>query len=213
MKKMILVQFQIPMPDRFWEWAPKARRYRDPATGRFVARDTIRRGLDDLIQDSQGRVSEASDLLRSGQIELAEWQMIMREEIKRTQLGAQALLRGGWKQMTEADYAVVAERIRAQYEFLHHFTVRLRDGTVRTDGNFMNRARLYPASARVGYHEDEQGLVLESGYTRELNVLHPAEHCFECVECANRGWVPIGANPPIGSRKCLGNDRCTMRFR
>jgi hypothetical protein len=201
------------MPDKFWDWAPKARRYRDPITGRFVSRDTIRRGVDDLIADSQKVITEASEALRSGTIDLAEWQLVMREEIKRTQLGAQALLRGGWKQLTKDDYSKIADRIREQYEYLHNFTTELREGRVRTDGTFMNRARLYPASARVGYHEDESELVRESGYREELNVLHPAEHCADCVYASGLGWVPIGTNPPIGRRKCLGNDRCTMRYR
>lgn len=201
------------MPDRFWEWAPKARRYRDPVTGRFVSRDTIRRGLDDLILKSQNRVTTLSESLRSGRIELAEWQVGMREEIKRTQLGAQSLLRGGWAQLTADDYKVVEERIRVQFDYLHKFTTDLQAGLVRTDGAFMSRARLYPAAARVGYHEDESELMLDSGYREELNVLHPAEHCSDCVSASARGWVPIRTNPPIGSRRCLGNDRCTMRYR
>lgn len=201
------------MPAKIWDWAPLARRYRDPETGRFVARDTIRRGLDDLIVDSQKIITEASEALRSGAIELADWQQIMREEIKRTQLGAQALLRGGWKQMKPEDFTTIEARIQVQFDYLHAFTVKLRDGLMRTDGNFMNYARLYLAAARVGYHEDESELVREVGYHEELNVLHPAEHCIECVACRDAGWVPIGTNPPIGSRKCLGNDRCTMRYR
>lgn len=201
------------MPRKIWDWAPKARRYRDPESGRFASRDDIRRGLDDLILDSQKIVTEASDALRSGRIELAEWQQIMREEIKRTQLGAQALLRGGWKQLTDEDMTAITARVKEQFDYLHAFTAQLRDGTVRTDGLFMSRARLYPAAARVGYHQDEAVLIQRVGYTQEHNVLHPAEHCIECVECWSRGWVTIGGNPPIGSRKCLGNDRCTMRYR
>lgn len=201
------------MPDKFWEWAPLARRYRDPITGRFVPRDTIRRGVDDLILRSQARVTLLSESLRSGKLELSEWQIGMREEIKRTQLGAQALLRGGWAQLTDADYAAINDRIQGQFAYLHDFTGKLRDGLMRTDGNFMNYARLYPASARVGYHEEEQDLVRRSGYREELNVLHPAEHCADCVAASALGWVPLGTNPPIGGRRCLGNDRCTMRYR
>lgn len=201
------------MPTKIWEWAPKARRYRDPATGRFVSRDTIRRGLDDLILRSQNRVTAISEALRSGKIDLAEWQFGMREEIKRTQLGAQALLRGGWAQLTDADIEAAGIRIKIQFEYLHDFTSKLRDGTMRTDGRFMNYARMYPSSARVGYHEDESDLMRQAGYRDELNVLHPAEHCADCVAASALGWVPIRTNVPIGGRKCLGNDRCTMRYR
>jgi hypothetical protein len=198
---------------KFYEWAPRAARYRDPATGRFVARETIRYGLDDVIRQSQNTITTASDDLRNGRIELADWVRVMQEEIKRTQLTGEALLRGGWAQLSPEDYARVADRVREQYEYLDGFMRDLRDGTIRTDGQFMNRARMYAAAARVGYHAGQQEQVLSVGYTEELNVLHPAEHCIECVECRNRGWVPIGTNPPVGTRKCLGNDVCTMRYR
>jgi hypothetical protein len=198
---------------KFYQWAPQAARYRDPDTGRFVSRDAIRYGLDDLIVRSQQRITAASDDLRNGRIDLADWQLIMREEIKTTQLGAESLLRGGWDQMSQADYGRVGQRVREQYEYLADFTAKLRSGDMRTDGNFMNYARMYAAAARVGYHEGQTEQVLSVGYTEELNVLHPAEHCADCVEAKDRGWVPIGTNPPIGTRKCLGNDKCTMRYR
>lgn len=201
------------MPAKFWEWAPLAARYRDPETGRFVSRDTIRYGLDDLIRLSQNRISQASDQLRDGRIGVEEWQRIMRDEIKRTQLGAEALVRGGWGQMTPADYGRVGARVREQYGYLANFSQQLLDGAIRTDGGFMSRARLYAGASRVAYHESQMEQVLGIGYREELNVLHPAEHCIECVECRDRGWVTIGTNPPIGSRKCLGNDKCTMRYR
>lgn len=201
------------MPGKIWHWAPLARRYRDPATGRFVSRETIRRGVDDLILRSQRNVTSFTDSLRLGNIDLATWQRGMQDEIKRTQLGAQALLRGGWAQLTDVDLEAINVRIREQFEFLHKFTADLRAGRVRTDGEFMNRARLYPAAARVGYHQEESELMLTSGYRDELNVMHPAEHCADCKAAEARGWVPIKTNPPIGTRRCLGNDRCTMLYR
>jgi hypothetical protein len=137
----------------------------------------------------------------------------MAQEIKRTQLGAQALLRGGWSQLTESDYGVINSRVKEQLDYLHNFTEELRAGSVRTDGQFFNRARLYPAASRVGYHEDERPLMTAEGYREEHNILHPAEHCSQCVECWVQGWVPIGTLPLIGSRQCFGNDRCTIRYR
>lgn len=196
-----------------YEWSATAARYRDPRTGRFVTRSAIRRGLDDIIQRSQNRITAFSDELRDGVIDLAQWQTAMREEIKETQLAAEALLRGGWKQMTAADYGRAGQRIREQYEYLDGFTAGLRDGVVRTDGSFFVRARMYAAAARVGFH-DAQGEQLEAlGYTEEKNVLHPAEHCEECVDQTAAGWVPINTLVPIGSRQCLGNDRCSMNYR
>ncbi len=196
-----------------YEWAPNIGRYRDPNTGRFVSRDVIRAGVDQFIVASQRRITAISAELREGKINLAQWQAIMREEIKTTQLMAEALLRGGWDQMTQADYGRVGQRVREQYAFLDDFTEKLRTGEMITDGQFMNYARMYATAARVGFHEGLADQLVQAGYTEELNVLHPAEHCSECVAATDAGWVPIGTNAPIGTRKCLGNDKCQMKYR
>lgn len=196
-----------------YDWAPLAARYRDPRTGRFVSREAIKRGVDQLILASQGRITTFSNELRSGTIDIAQWQEMMREEIKSTQLTTLALVKGGWKQLTQSDFGTVGNRIKEQYLYLEEFTQKLIVGSIRTDGQFMNYARMYAASARIGYHEEQQAMLEAAGYTSELNVLHPAEHCGQCVDCTSRGWVAIGTNPPIGSRTCLGNDRCSMSYK
>jgi hypothetical protein len=137
----------------------------------------------------------------------------MRQEIKRTQLSTTSLLRGGWNQMTAADYGRVGSNVRVQYHYLDGFVGDLRSGRQRMDGSFFNRAKLYPANARVTFHEQQTAQLDALGYTEELNVLHPAEHCVECIDARARGWVPIGTNVPIGKRQCVGNDRCSMRYR
>ncbi len=195
-----------------WQWAPKAARYRDPDSGRFVSRATIRQGVDQLIVASQRRITIASEELRSRKITLDEWQQVMLYEIKITQLMSEALLRGGWDQMTQADYDSVGERVKEQYTYLDGFTQDLANG-LTTDGSFMSRARMYASAARVGFESGMAEQLLGVGYTEERNVLHPAEHCTDCVEATDRQWVPIGTNPPIGTRKCLGNDLCTTEYR
>lgn len=201
------------MPSKIYDWAPRARRYRDPNTGRFVSRHTVRRGVDELITDSQAKITDISEALRTGRMTLGDWQRGMQEEIRRTQLGAQALLRGGWAQLDTAAYNAIEARIREQYDFLHAFTEQLRNGEIITDGSFMTRARLYAGASRVGYHEDETELQREVGYREQLNVLSLSEHCVDCVYIARLGWVRIGSVPPIGGRKCLGNDKCHWIYR
>lgn len=191
----------------------RAARYRDPATGRFIPRSDVRQWLDRDIAASQARIQSTSNELRSGAIDLAEWQRIMREEIKQTQLAAEMLLRGGRNQMTQADFGRVGQRVREQYAFLNRLTDEIRAGTIRADGTFLNRAKMYAASARVGFHEGLSAQLGELGYTHERSVLHPAEHCGVCVSEAARGYVPLGDLIPIGARTCLGNDKCSMLFR
>lgn len=201
------------MSRKTYQWDPSTARFRDPDTGRYIARTDVTGVVDNMILQSQRRISVASDLLRGGTMPLGEWQKVMQQEIKRVQLGTEALVRGGWNQMTQADYGRVGARVKEQYAYLSDFTQQIVNGEVRMDGGFMSRARLYAASVRASLHESMTEVVLAAGYTEERNVLHPAEHCVECIDQSAAGWVPLGTLVPVGARQCLGNDKCTMRYR
>jgi hypothetical protein len=201
------------MARRPLEWNGRAGRYRDPLTGRFISRDTVRSILDQAIAKSQQRIRGASDQFRRSEITLDDWQIVMREEIARTQLGAEMLVQGGRAQMTSADFGRVGQRIRVQYDYLRDFAQQLVDGSIRTDGTFLNRAKMYASSARVGFHDALGQQLADLGYTEERSILHPAEHCDLCVSESERGYVPIGTLIPIGERDCLGNDRCQIDYR
>jgi len=196
-----------------YEWDPSTARFRDPASGRYVARSEVTNIVDQIILKSQARITADSDRFRSGLITLEEWQADMRQEIKRVHLATEAMVRGGWNQLGPSDFGRVGARVKEQYAYLSDFTQQLLNGEIRTDGAFMSRARLYAASVRASLHESMTEVVMAAGYTEERNVLHPAEHCTECLDQSAAGYVPLGTLVPIGARQCLGNDKCTMRYR
>lgn len=196
-----------------YQWDPAIARFRDPVTGRYITRDAVRKVLDELIVKSQARITIVSNALRSGSMDVATWELAMRTEIKSTHLASLALSRGGWSQLGPADFGRAGARIKAQYQYLSRFAADVVSSAQITDGSFMSRARLYAASARPAFHE-EQGAQLEAlGYSEEINRLHPAEHCGMCVDMTSLGWVPIRTLVPIGERTCLGNDRCSVAYR
>ena len=53
----------------------------------------------------------------------------------------------------------------------------------------------------------------DAGMTEERRVTSDAENCDACLEAADRGWVPIGTLPPIGSLTCLANCLCHFEYR
>ena len=187
-------------------------RFRDPDTGRWITRDQVRTWLDKYIIASQAAVQAASLAYRSGTMSLADWQAVLRDETKDAHLVAEALARGGWKQLTHADFGRVGQRVRVQYRFLADFTAQLRDGTARLDGSFLARAKMYIASARAAFYASQGEVLANAGYTHERSLLAPAEHCQECIDEAAKGWSPIGSLKPIGSRTCLANDACHMVY-
>lgn len=192
-------------------WSEKAARFYDVDTGRFVSRDTIRLAVDDVIADATKRIKEVSEQLRSGEINLTDWQAAVRDEIKSSLLNAEALARGG-RQLTQSDYGRVGAEVRAQYRYLDRFTQQIREG-LPLDGRFLSRAAMYANAARPFFHDEQRELLEDTGYREERNVLHPAEHCGVCADQSAIGWVDIGTLVPIGERTCLSNDRCTMRYR
>jgi hypothetical protein len=196
--------------DRFG-WNAASARFYDRATGRYVSRDTMRLALDDIIADAEREVRAASEQLRAGSIDLAQWQRTLRDVVKETMLDAESVARGGWNQLTQADFGRVGQAVRAQYEYLDAFTQAIRAG-LPLDGRFLNRAAMYAKAARPFFHDEQRQLLEDTGYTEEWNILHAAEHCGGCVDMTALGRVPIGTLIPIGERDCLGNDRCTVRY-
>lgn len=193
------------------QWATQAARYRDPETGRFISRAQVRDVLDRIIGASQTRIRNASNELRAGRLDLGAWDAMMRREIKRTQLSAEALARGGWNQLTANDFGRVGSRVKTQYRYLENFLDELRSG-MRTDGRMMQRAEMYAGAARGSFHKSQQLLLSSLGYTHERNLLGRAEHCPTCLDMSALGWVEIGTLIPIGERDCLTACRCDLKY-
>lgn len=195
-----------------YEWNAPATRYRDKRTRRFVSRAEVRAEIDRQLAKAQARMAEISQQLREGTISLATWTAEMRAVLKEIHLVSAAAAKGGWAQVSQADYGRVGSLIREQYHFLENFAGQIVDGQV-LDGRFLRRVALYAQGGRRTYHRIERGVMDASDFAEERSILHPADHCGECVAEAKRGWQAIGSIIPIGERTCLGGCRCTMSYR
>jgi hypothetical protein len=193
-----------------YSWNEIAGRYRG-ADGRFVSFERIRVYLDQVLDSNEAKVQSLANSLRNRQITLAEWQIGMRDTIKDIHLASSALARGGWAQMSEADYAKVSEKIEFQLSKLQAFARQIENG-LPLDGRFARRTTLYAQSGRVTYHESLRNEMALRGYTLEKSVLASSDHCNECVEEAAKGFVPIGDIVLIGERQCRSNCRCHVEF-
>lgn len=192
-------------------WNIEAGRYVDRATGRFVSRSAVRRALDQTIDASAERLAAATAALqRGGSVD--EWQTAMRMAIKDVHLYAAAVARGGWAQMTQSDFGAVGAILRKQYAYLDRFAAEIRAGLPR-DGRLLARMKLYVMAARTTHQRFDARERELRGDSEERNVLSAGENCAECVEQADRGWVPIGELVPVGQRVCLGNCLCEIEYR
>lgn len=194
-----------------FRWNPAAQRYIGPG-GKFVAQSRIRSAIDEALRKNALRVRDLSNQLRAGRISLDSWWLEMRTAVKDANLYGAAAARGGWAQMTPADFGRVGAEVRKQYAYLDRFVGEI-DGGLTLDGRFLNRAMSYLNSGRVTFEEIATDMFEARGFTEERNVLGNAEHCGDCVAETARGWVPIGDLIPIGSRRCRGNCRCKIQRR
>jgi hypothetical protein len=194
-----------------YAWDADAKRYRG-AGGRFVSRRAVRAALDVTLENSGKRMNALADQLRKGEINLDTWLREMRGTVKAVHLYSTAAAKGGWDQLTKKDFGRVGRILRDQYTYLDRFAADIEAG-LPLDGRFTTRVRMYMQSGRRTYYDAADRLVDEiGGFDRERSVLHPADHCDECVAQAALGWQPRGAMIPIGERICKSNCRCTKEY-
>lgn len=199
-------------PSRRFVYNVALARYQSRATGRIVPRTTIIRELDREILREQARMQTLATRLRDGDLSLAMWEVEMRDALKRSHVASAALARGGWGQLSPADYGRVGRRLRSEYGYLHGLQREIARG-LPLDGRFLARIRMYAQGSRGTYDITERAVLEAAGYDQERSVLHPADHCEQCVDQAALGWVPIGTCIPIGQRTCLSNCKCTIQRR
>lgn len=187
-------------------------RYRD-ARGRFVTRKAVRDAIDQALSQRARRAEQLAADLRAGRISLERWRVEMRTLVRDVQLYSAAAAKGGWGELTQADYGRIGARVREQYRRLERFAQQIANRTQPLDGRFTQRGRLYAAAARSTYHAVERGMMIVRGFDQEANILTQAEHCPGCLKETARGPVPIGTLVPVGERQCLVNCKCRIEYR
>lgn len=199
------------MPAKF-TWVPEAARFRG-ANGQWVPRGAVTGALNRVIQRSENRVRVGANAYRKGKITGDDFQLLLRTELKQTHIAAYAAGKGGFKQLTKADYGRLGSVLKKQYAYLDRFMADLAAGEVTLDGRFLQRAMLYVKQARTSYYLADRASQEVAGMTQEHNVKANADNCEGCLEATAMGWVSLGTLTPVGERDCLGNCLCTIEYR
>lgn len=212
---------KLPTPPNFqpnpltpeFLWNSRAAQYVNRKTGRFVSRQVIRDQLDKVIDASSQAMRALSQQLRDGDISLADWQTQMMQQVKTSHLAGATMQRGGWQQMTQADFGRVGRKIRAEYRLLAQFADQVASGRQKLDGTLLRRAAQYGQAGRITYYDFWDAEGERRGFDEERSILNPADHCDLCVSEAAKGWQPLGEMIPLGQRTCRANDRCDKELR
>lgn len=188
--------------------------YRRRSSGRYVSRVEVRAAIDYALEREQRMVQRLGMRLRNRTLRLDQWQEQMMTSLKSIHLWSAAAAKGGWGELSAADYGRVGQRLREQYGYLDAFAIQLEEGEAdMMEHRFIVRVQMYVEAARNTYELITRELMRELGMEEEKNILHPADHCSGCLEAAEAGWVPIGTLIPVGERECLTHCKCTMIYR
>lgn len=193
-------------------WNPDAGRYFNLKTGKFVSFIDVRNALELNISVSQANMHTLTEKLIARTISLDQWQLGMMQEIKLAHVSAAAAARGGWAQMTPADWGAVGQQIRVQYDYLRNFAAEIASGKQLLNGSALVRADLYGQAARGTFEEMRRRMAELDDMEEEIRILGEADHCADCLSSAGH-WEPLGTLPRIGDSQCITHCHCRFRFR
>lgn len=193
-------------------WNEKLRRYQDVDTGRIVSNQQVRAALDAVILSAKQESRMLANDLLNGKLAIKDWQDRMAYLLKTQTLASYALAKGGWGQMTPADFGRAGAELKKQYAYLQRFALDIQNGKISFDGRILTRADLYTERARGTFEDVRREMARQAGFDRERRVLGIADHCPDCLDAAARGWQEIGTLPAIGDSVCRQHCHCRFEF-
>lgn len=192
-------------------WNAGAGRYVDLQTGRFVSREFVQAALEARFGEARATVQAYTEVLIAGETDIAGWQEAVMVELRRAHTQAAALGRGGWAQMTPADWGRTGSTLKQEYQFLADFAAEI---NTLSEAQIRARINQYADHLQQSFWAGMTSAQGEAGLTEERRVLTPAEHCDDCRAYAEMGWQPLGSlpEPGVGS-VCGAKCRCEKEYR
>src|SRR5437868_5542047 len=191
------------------EFDERSRRYRDPETGRFVSKETVRRAAMDAEERFKAEASKHASRLETGAISAAVFTTAMALLVKSNLVVMSAIGKGGWRQMSRSDWGSVGAAVKREYGYLRKFAGQLD----RLSAPQINaRARMYANAGYVAFSGFLTRTFAVGAYTQARRTLHAAESCSGCESFAGE-WMPIGELPEIGTQECGSRCKCSVDYR
>lgn len=197
-------------------WHKDLNRYRDMSSGRFVSRQSINEILTAQTSEAEARLGAIATAYYEGRISPASFAEQLRTETRRNALQNMALAKGGFDQLTQADYGRAGQALRGQYAQIVGTAIDVTIAAV-TIGQLLNRMAGYAGEARRLYYVTLQETMHSSSadmVTIARRVLGDAQHCADCLMYYERGWQLLtDAVPPSVACQCTTHCRCSLLIR
>lgn len=179
---------------------------------RAVPERLINRDVTKFARNSRSAMSDLTAQLVRGEVGEDVWYQQMRT-LMRTSYRSSTTLANG-KPMTPADWGRFGAEMKKQYQYLDNFRAEILNGKQPIDGRAVTRAGMYGDANYAQYQNWKLKQEVRAGFALEARrVLHPAEHCPDCLTYAAKGWMPAAEVPAIGASRCLTHCKCTIETR
>lgn len=201
-------------PTPRYRYDERAGRFRDSRTGRFVAPSVVNAALGSVIDTAAADMRMLSQQLQAGSVSLKVWQLGMEQGIKNMHLASAALAKGGWRQLTQADFGRIGAIVKREYQYLRKLAADVAGGKQKLNGTFLQRAQEYMRAGKTTYNEVLKREHEKRQETYVRNVRHARDSCPGCIAQSELGWVNT-SDPrlvPPGRRTCRGYCKCEWEF-
>jgi hypothetical protein len=180
--------------------------------GRHVSQKYVLAHLERYEAAVKSNLDKMTDRFIAGRMTLPDWQRAVAGELRDAWRINTILGKGGYANMTQADWGRMGARLREEYRALNKFAMDIKDGKL-SDAQVRYRVSQYAKGPLVAYRDGQEAAKKDASYDLSRRYLGPAEHCEDCIEYAAMGWRPIGELPPpgVGSR-CGHSCMCSEEF-
>jgi hypothetical protein len=184
------------------------RQYVNAASGVPLVQATVTNEMRLHVAGTFDTLDVLTRRLYNGQLTLAQWQIAVASELKDAHLAQSMYAVGGKTNMGAVEFGRVGGTLADEYRFLANFADDIAVGRV-SQAQALARIKQYGKATQQSYWRE----FAQASEGQILWVLHPAEHCVDCIALA--GDSPFTRNtlptfPGAGATQCRGNCNCTL---
>ena len=202
----------MPSKQPEYTWDAEAQRYRDKR-GHLVPKAWVLAWILRAVGRSKKAFEKVAQEYLDGKITELQFQAIMQQGIASGHRAMAAIAAGG-AALLIGNLAEQARNIIAtQRAYMVRFAAQIATHQL-SDAQVLARAAMY-ADALYGTFANIQTAreATLGGQRYARRIIDPAaDHCDECPDLADLGWVPIEEMVPIGDTTCLTNCRCEIEY-
>ena len=195
-----------------FEFDDKSQRFRDKTTGKFLSRTKVVDLLNNQIALIQDDLQTVTGLLLQNKISVATWESEASLAIKKGNILAYLLGKGGKYQLVDSDKKRIEQKLRFEFGHLRKFASDILDGKLSAN-QIKDRISKYGDNFYSLYEQARRDGHYQNSYLWERRITSPGEICVDCQSIADRGWQRIYSLPAIGqSSRCMSRCRCEFIF-